>query len=276
MRHLLLHTTLFCLACSGDPTTMGTTGPTNTPTDEGGGTTFTRPVDTGREPGGTPAPNEYTDGDSERCLLLFGSTDRVRGNDAGLPFENTPRTLQAWVRSDWAARQVAVSYGRDGVGQAFLMGIAGSGLPFMSNNGTDEVLGDASIADDEWHHMVAIWDGSLGVLMVDGETVGSGPLSGSTLTGTFTVGNLPEGASLSYPWVGWIDDVKLFGGARNPSLVTADPEGLDAESSLELWYDFEVEGEPEGAGVAISDDSGNGRDGETGGQNDHPKFPDCR
>lgn len=263
----------FVLAsCSG-----GKDGTAPIPTDAGGTDTDTG-ADTSTDTGGLtlpPSPNEFTSGGAERCLLLHGGSDRVVGNDVGLPFDDEARTLQAWIRTNYDGQQVAAAYGRGSAGQGYVIGVT-DGRAFVGLAGTDKIIGSTFVSDDAWHHIAGAWDGTTAAIVVDGASDGGGQLSGSTLAGNTTVGNYAEGSNQHDPWIGWVDDVKIFHGARPPHEVAADLDGLNIADDLLLWYDFEVSGDPSGNGVTVEDLSGNGNDGLTVGQNEHPSFPACR
>lgn len=269
MRHPLLAATLLLLACKGEKDGDVVTDAIGT-TDAG--TTDWTDTATGPD---TTGPNPFTTGDSERCVLLYGGNDRVRGPDEGLPLGGEARTLQAWVRTRSNAEQIALSHGRPSPKQGFLLGVGPGGFPMVrAGLGEERVVGDTSIADDRWHHLVGAFDGRLVVILVDGEIVATGTLEVDTKEGDLVAGNTPTG-DLTAPWVGWLDDTKVFYGARSPAEVAADPDGDDIDpSSLLAWWDFEVEGS--GPGVAVPDLSGNGHDGITGGGVDTPEFPTCR
>jgi Concanavalin A-like lectin/glucanases superfamily len=193
-----------------------------------------------------------------------------------LPFGTQPRTMQAWVRTDKLIDQVAMSYGRASPGQGFQL-TTEDGFPAVRTgwSSTQVVTGNQFIADDEWHHLAASWDGTLAVLMVDGVLVGIGDLPGDTLEGDIVAGNTPTG-DLSKSWIGWLDDVKVLKGTRLPEEVIAD---LDAETvnpgDLTLHWDSEVPEGSEGPGIEIPDMSGNGHDGLSAGL-DTPMFLPCR
>jgi hypothetical protein len=244
--------------------------------DDGPDPTVPEPVDTAVSSSTTlTGPNTNTTGDAEHCVILFGGNDRIRGADEGLPVEDDPRTLQAWIRTRSLDEQVAVSHGRPSPGQGFQLGTV-DGLPMARvGSGNDVVVGEIAVADDEWHHLAASFDGRLVVLMVDGEVAGSGDLETWTIEGDVVAGNTPTG-DLSKPWVGWLDDVRIFRGARPPDDVAADPDGgAEAERNLELWWDFE-QPETAGLGVTVEDLSGNGHHGTTGGTEGSPSFSPCR
>ncbi|MEZ4238787.1 MAG: LamG domain-containing protein [Myxococcota bacterium] len=222
----------------------------------------------------TPQPNTTTSGGAQQCVVLYGGNDRVRGPDEGLPTADDARTLQAWIRTTSLREQVAISHGRPSPNQGFQLGTV-DGLPMArTGSGLDQVVGDVDVADDRWHHLAVAYDGRLAVLMVDGEIVGSGELTTDTLQGDVVAGNTPTG-DLSRSWIGSLDDVRIFRGARTTADVSLDPdgEGVD-ERFLTLWWDFEVDGG--GPGITVPDLSGNGHDGITAGANGSPSFVPCR
>lgn len=223
-----------------------------------------------------PGPNPTTTGSSEGCVLLYGGNDRIRGPDEGLPLDDDGRTIQAWIRTTNHQEQIAISYGRPSPDQGFMLGTLDGYVIARAGSGNALVQGDISVADDEWHHIAAAYDGRLTVLTVDGEVAGSGEIPVLTLEGDVVAGNTPTG-DLTKPWIGWLDDVRVFSGPRNPNDIAADPDGLTVEpTSLELWWDFDFDVEREGLGIVVPDLSGNGRDGITGGSPSTPLFPLCR
>lgn len=223
-----------------------------------------------------PGPNPVTTGSSETCVLLFGGNDRVRGPDEGLPLGNDGRTIQAWVRTTNHQEQIAISYGRPSPDQGFMLGTIDGYVHARAGSGNAFVPGDIFVADDTWHHLAAAYDGRLTVLTVDGVVAGVGEIAVATLEGDVVAGNTPTG-DLTKPWIGWLDDVRVFSGARTPEDVANDLDGNDVEpDSLRLWWDFEIGADSAGPGVIVPDDSGNGHTGTTGGTDGSPAFPLCR
>jgi hypothetical protein len=236
------------------------------------GTTWTPP--TYPNPTG-PSPDD-PDG-AETCAILYGGADRIKGDDLWLPEGTEPREIQVWIRTESPREQVAFSYGRASSQQGMLLGTTDGGLPMIrAGMGTDQLVGETPINDDEWHHLVATWDGANAAIVVDGDLAMYGPLQGDTLEGDAIAGNAPS-PDLTTPWVGWVDDVRVFAGHREPTDIAADPEGvtLPAED-LKLWWDFEVDQDEHGIGVAVPDLSGFGNDGTSLGTPDTPEFPPCR
>ena len=263
--------TLVALAvgCGNDLSDAGTDGSDTQDSDSWGWTTPTYPNPTG------PSPDEPNG--AETCALLYGGADRIRGPDLWLPDLSEGRELQVWIRTTYPNEQVAFSYGRPSSQQGMLLGTTTGGFPMIrAGEGTDQVIGETSINDDEWHHLVATWDGAQAALVVDGEVDGYGLLEAYTLEGDAIAGNEPT-PEKRYPWVGWVDDVRVFSGHRDPNDIAADPEGaLRPPDDLKLWWDFEFDEEEKGPGVIVPDLSGWGHDGESLGTPETPEFPPCR
>jgi len=223
-----------------------------------------------------PVPNPYTDGGAETCVLLFGGNDRVRGPDEGFPLWDSARTLQAWIRTDHTGEQIAVSYGRPSPSQGFLLGTV-DGYPLVrAGSGDERIVGTTFVADDEWHHLAASFNGTVVALTVDGEVDAVGPLTAETLEGDLVAGNTPTG-DLTNPWIGWLDDIRLFDRNRDVEDIAADLDGEEAApATLLLAWDFEIQPDSTGPGLTVPDDSGNGHHGITGGAEGRPLFLPCR
>jgi hypothetical protein len=233
------------------------------------------PIDTGTI-GTDPFPDATTTSTNEVCVLLYGGNDRVRGPDEGLPLEDDPRTMQAWIRTHDLDEQIAVSYGRPSPNQGFMLGTIDGYAHARAGSGNAMVQGTVFVADDEWHHVAVAYDGRLTVVIVDGEVAGVGEIDIATLEGDVVAGNTPTG-DLTKPFVGWLDDVRIFEGARKPDEISADYDGEDVDpSALVLWWDFELDEGTSGPGVTVPDESGNGHHGTTGGAGASPEFPRCR
>jgi hypothetical protein len=278
-------TTLLLLfaGCSDNPSDNGDNGDDDDDdddtTDVGTDTDTDLPVGTG--------VNTSTTGSSQQCLLLFGGADRVVGQDIYLPEGTEAREMHVWVRTRSVNREmVAFSYGRPSTQQGLFLGTTVGGFPMLrAGLGTNQILGTTNIADDEWHHLVATWEGVLAAILVDGVVDAFGELEADTLEGDAVAGNAPTG-DLTTPWIGWVDDVKVFEGAREPQDVAADPDGeLIPAEQLKLHWDFEVDTGPDDGGVGFTvpdlavhppECVAPCQDGISAGTDETPRFPACR
>lgn len=129
---------------------------------------------------------------------------------AGLPTGNSARTVEAWVRSTVGAPFSSWGAGTDG------FGVDLSGMrTFRVTGGSQShtFTADHDLADDQWHHFVASYDGATVRGYVDGELVGSAAFSQSLAT---TATNLT---------VGWrgpaVDELAIYPTALSASQVAA-------------------------------------------------------
>ncbi len=228
-------------------------------------------VDTG--PIFPPVGGTATQG-GQQCVQFTGDADRIRADDDFLPRESDARTLQAWARTHNRADQVVVGYGRPASRLGWIIGMDG-GHPYLSSGTSRLTADDVDVADGAWHHYTATWNGiDKAVLYVDGDQVATGVLEVTTLDGDFVVGNSPTGDHK--PFVGIVDDVRVFDRARLPQEFPGDLDGdLYADDWLAMWWDFEgIDGV--GFGTEVEDRARTGILGSAGGDDDSPTFPSCR
>ncbi len=137
----------------------------------------------------------------------------------------------------------------------------------------EQVTSNAPVNDGQWHNAALVIDGKAGTmtLYLDGELVGSVTGSPQYLADSFNqVGtgftyNWPATNDGWYGFVGQIDDVRVWSGARSAGEISQDksaaPDGT--EPGLEAYYAFD-----DGQGLTASDQTPNGNDGTLGGFND--------
>jgi hypothetical protein len=231
--------------------------------------------------------NTATTGGAQRCMITFGGSERVIGQDIYLPEGTEAREMHVWVRTRAVNHEmVAFSYGRASTQQGLFLGTTVGGFPMLrAGLGQNEIIGTTNIADDQWHHLVATWQGGLAAIVLDDHTDAFGNLEADTLEGDAVAGNAPTG-DLTVPWIGWIDDVKVYEGAREPEEIATDPEGtLVPAEQLKLWWDFEVgeDNEDGGPGITVPDRAVHPveciapcQDGVSLGDDQGPTFPACR
>jgi uncharacterized surface protein with fasciclin (FAS1) repeats len=172
----------------------------------------------------------------------LGSGLRFAGDDAVvIPsspiLEPVAVTLEAWVRhmgypGITSVAHIAAKGGAGGSAQASYALYSHGGLNFYIGTSAGHIFSpDAGpgVWDGAWHYVVGTYDGSAVRLFVDGSEVGHGtPLSLPIIYGAvppyeFTIGSYGDTAAFtySYPFVGDIDEVKLWGRALSPCEINA-------------------------------------------------------
>ncbi len=170
------------------------------------------------------------------------------------------RTVEAWIKTTVIGKEI-VSWGRDAVGEKWLLRLDNSGKLRVEVNSGYQV-GSTAVNDGEWHHVVAVQNGSSTSqisLYVDGqlETIATTGVrvinTGSALNVRITKGHH------NFMWDGNIAEVRIWSKAlsaneianwRFKKLDNTHPD----YSNLELYYPLN-----EGSGTSISDQSGNNR-----------------
>jgi len=253
---------VFFAACGGDAESDGAP-----PAEDTGPFLDTAPADTGTLEG---VVTTLPTGGAETCLWVNGGTDRVRASADGTPTGRSAQTVEAWVRTAALGSQVAVSHGLASPNKALYLGTSGGHL-MMSTGGLEHVDAAFFVADGLWHHVAITFDGDVATLTMDGQRGLQVAFDALDIAeGEVVAGAAPATGGL--PWVGWIDDVKIYERERTAGdLVT--PTADDVRG-LVLWWDFEVDGS--GPGVTVPDLSGAGSDGVSGGTEGTPSFLPCR
>lgn len=161
-------------------------------------------------------------------------------------------TLQAWVRRDGepgADMQIA-GKGRPGETPAFVLFADGGQNPAVSfddGSGGQETsiasAGDIPLGD--WTHVAVAWSTSALAFYVNGSVV----VNTTTVTGPTTASNAPIyiGGGLDaggQPWLGGIDEVRLWTGAREAGQILGDYQAMMTGLEVDLLaaWNFEESG----------------------------------
>ncbi len=156
---------------------------------------------------------------------LFGATTKLDIPDNGSEFDwlqSGSFSFECWVKTSTTAAMVAVGRNRtDYVAARWLVGTNSSGratFELRDNGGPNTIIsGTKNIADNQWHHIVAVRNGltNVNVLYVDG-------VSEATLTKSYvhtfkadnplnvTLGYLKVAQGEEYHFIGTIDEVAIF------------------------------------------------------------------
>jgi len=166
-------------------------------------------------------------------------------------------SISVWIKTTMTTGGDATNIGyivaKDDVGSArdFSLIYRGTGytkiyFSFFSAGGTATSLGSSAglIADGEWHHVLATWDGTTDSnkvqIFIDGSldtqmTANDTGIRSSTGT-NLTLGGADGGSPPTRPFIGSIDDVAIFSNDQSANVATifnsGVPTDLSAESGL--------------------------------------------
>lgn len=176
--------------------------------------------------GGTIASVAAPDGTRDGAYHFAGAHTGLSSTDAGLPAALAARSYGCWTKMQPSAvlTRALMGWGTTGSADARLM--VDTGGIVSANSGSDVAQGTQTIADNLWHHIVAVEDnaavdGLRRKLYVDGRLVGhSTVMTSLTLAGAarFRVGASPDG---TVPHVGQLTRAFVFAGALTSEQVAA-------------------------------------------------------
>ncbi len=191
--------------------------------DEGYGTTVSDSSGYGNH--GTFGPQPY---DPQWVPGMFGyalefdGDDYVDvGNSSTLNFGIDNWTVTGWVKTTMGTGSSGILFGNGGAqsgGIRYTLHVKGTACLITDDDSTKvELKGSTSVADDVWHHLAGVRDGTTLFVYVDGELDGTDTLAdGYDLSGTAQhnayIGAVIDNrnGSLTMHLVGLIDDVCVF------------------------------------------------------------------
>ena len=153
-----------------------------------------------------------------------GSNDYVVGANAGInfPVGGSRRSLALWMKSGgWSGDNGIFHWGTDGGSptDANIHLVAGTGGVILWGNGYSGHLtsGSVTVNDSKWHHIVGTYDGTNGVIWIDGRQTQSSTWTPATLTGTnWRMGSFMSNAGF-FPGV--LSDVLLYNRLLQPAEI---------------------------------------------------------
>jgi len=165
---------------------------------------------------GTPkgSPN-YQCSDNETpggqgCSLAFSGNSRVNipyGRGINPSQKNSHHTYSAWVKSASYTSDRMFFSQSTGQQRAYLGHIGGYWSMGIQKNSWGN-KSDVS-ADDKWHHAAMVFDGSSAKFYLDGKIIQQKSYTSYTFNQNFVLGSYYEYHN-SFPWVGLIDDVRIY------------------------------------------------------------------
>jgi RHS repeat-associated protein len=141
-------------------------------------------------------------------------------NQTGLPTGSTPRSIEAWFKTNGAYGGIIAGY----VGSMQVM-FPGNGGQYPYEIDVTGPTNDAWIVpvthpvlDNNWHQVVASFDGTNLTLYLDGQSLGAQPYTGASGTGGLTAGaDGGHGAN----WTGGVDEIAVYSTALSAAQVLA-------------------------------------------------------
>jgi len=158
---------------------------------------------------------------------------------------------------------------------------ANPGKLLLANNigGTYRTLASTtSVNDDQWHHIATTYDGAFMKIYIDGVLESALAASGNLYGSTGPLGIGYNYSAANYPFIGKIDEVRIWNVARTPAQIIAfmNTALSGNETGLVLNYDFN-NGSFNGNGqtvINLCSNTGNVLNGITTGTATNPSF-DC-
>ena len=169
---------------------------------------------------GTLTNGPTFDSANSGSIVFDGADDFIDVTNSGLDISGN-FTSEAWVNTDnYSTYRTIISWGVHATNQDRSMWLeSGTGklcLYFYPTN-PNMAIGTSNVADGNWHHCVATWDGTTGRIYVDGVLENSLALT----AGAYTYANTYIGKNVAnaYRFAGDISLGKIYDKALTPSEV---------------------------------------------------------
>lgn len=197
-------------------------------------------------------------------LNFDGVNDYVSANNNLLPFGNSSRTVEAWVKTSTSTVGTIVNYGNQSANQRFGVLLGGSGQVLVIGEFNDYTT-TTSINDNNWHHVAVTFDGNLLTVYVDGVNVGTTNKTYATTGDLIGIGSTYRTTFWGELLDGEIDEVRIWNIARAQSDIqdnmNCELEGT--ESGLVSYYKFNQgnDASNNSTEIILLDSSSNGNNG---------------
>jgi len=178
--------------------------------------------------GATFAAGFVTSGNGQ-AFSFDGGNDFVEiPNSASLNVQTGDFSVDAWFKIDGGNSGYIVSKDSCGTSGIWNIFAGGGGITFRTVGASgSEIISSPPVSVGDWHHVVAVKDGTTMLLYLDGVFVSSGTQD-SMATTVFPVRIGTRGGSITNPggcgdvfFSGEIDEVEIYNRALNPSEIQA-------------------------------------------------------
>ncbi len=196
---------------------------------------------------------------SEQAITLDSNSAylQVAGDTTFPPAGNASMTVEMWINAASlpSSGSTLAGWGTESYCGLHYLGLSSAGSVIFSHWGVDNTF-PAGLTTGVWHHVCAVHDGAanLDYLYVDGTLFGSNATPVLTVGRTAVrLGQHPNVAS--YPFIGTMDEVRIWSVARTAAEVKAAlfERLTQPVAGLAARWGFD-----DGAGSAAADSSGNG------------------
>lgn len=176
-------------------------------------------------------------GDANTAARFDGKGGRVVvGNESLFDTIGSALTVEAWIKVNAFDRtwNTIIAKGDSSWrlqrnGNTDTLGFDTDGLnpPYL--------VGNRSVNDGQWHHVVASYDGRVKTLWIDGELDAWTPATGSIAQNDFPVVLGENAQSTGRFWNGWLDEVAVYDRALTPSDLLAHRQAGGALVASVSW-----------------------------------------
>jgi hypothetical protein len=186
-------------------------------------------------------------------LNFDGINDSAINNDATFNITDA-FSISAWIKTDTNGQNSdVIFFAGDGSNSRYGLDMAGSGgkarFVLKTSAGISRISFTESIIDNEWHHLLGTWDGTIMRLYLDGDLNTSGTNNGTLGSqDSIMIGSWVSGTQLLYQ--GFVDEAAIFTSTLSAEEVAiVYNNGIAGDiSSLNpvAWYRLE-----EGSGTTV-------------------------
>jgi Concanavalin A-like lectin/glucanases superfamily len=194
-------------------------------------------------PGVDSDPGDYS------ALMLADSGGGVVAPGAGLAVGNSPRTVEAWIRTARTSEDV-LGWGGTRTAPEFVVAVRGKTIAAITPGGEVSLTAPYTLNDSSWHYVALTYANGLIAGYVDGTSIGTSSISTplTTPASDLRIGDMSvDGDS---PYGGYIDRVGVFARALSAGDIRAHYLSVSSTPDYQLSSDGVSDLKPTGNAYA--------------------------